>query len=50
MACCQFDGDTLNRQLADKTGFSIHWFLHWEYDRRIPSQVEWNVIRNKRAE
>jgi len=50
IACRQFESDTLNRQLADKTGFSIHWFLRWEYDPCIPSQVEWNVIRKKPAE
>ena len=33
-----------HRQLADKTGFSLHWFRRWEYDRCLPSQAEWDVI------
>jgi len=32
-----------HRQLADKTGISLHCFRRWEYDRCVPSQGEWDV-------
>ena len=33
-----------HRQLAAKTGFSLHWFRRWEYDRCVPSQAEWDAM------
>lgn len=34
-----------HRQLATKTGFSLHWFRRWEFDRCIPTQAEWEALR-----
>ena len=34
-----------HRELAKRTGFSLHWFRRWEYDRCVPSQSEWDAIR-----
>ena len=33
-----------HRQLAAKTGFSLHWFRRWEFDRCVPTQAEWDAI------
>jgi DNA-binding transcriptional regulator YiaG len=33
------------KQLAAKMRFRLHWLRRWEFDRCVPSQMEWNTIR-----
>ena len=34
-----------HRRLVAKTGIKIHCFRRWEFDRAVPSQTEWNRLR-----
>ena len=34
-----------HRQIATKTSLSLHKFRRWEYDRCVPSQAEWDTLR-----
>ena len=34
-----------HKQLAAKSGIRLHWIRRWEFDRAIPSQMEWDSLR-----
>jgi DNA-binding transcriptional regulator YiaG len=33
------------KQLVAETGIRFHWLRRWEFNRCLPSQPEWNVLR-----
>ena len=34
-----------HKQLAAKTGIRLHWIRHFEFERCLPAQPEWNLLR-----
>ena len=34
-----------HKQLVAKTGIRLHWIRRFEYDRCLPPQSEWNLLR-----
>jgi len=34
-----------HKKLAAKTHIKIHWLRRWEFDRAIPTQREWDQLR-----
>jgi transcriptional regulator with XRE-family HTH domain len=34
-----------HKQLAAKTGIRLHWIRRFEFDRCLPPQPEWNLLR-----
>jgi transcriptional regulator with XRE-family HTH domain len=34
-----------HRELSAKTGIKLHWLRRWEFDRAVPSQSQWDQLR-----